>query len=86
MADPTMIFSLPLGEKVNLNLTPSYLFSLEKGDGIDEGVLKINLGLAVNLGENWTIRPEGGLHYFVSDFDGKIYNFGLGLSRNLMKK
>jgi hypothetical protein len=86
MADPTLIFSLPLGEKVNLNLTPGYMFTFEEGSGIDDGLLKLNLGFGINLGEGWVIRPEGGLLYFVSDFDGNFYNFGLGLSKKLIKQ
>lgn len=86
MTDPTLIFSLPLGEKVTLNLSPSYMISLEEGSGIDDGLLKLNLGFGINFGDSWVIRPEGGLHYFVSDFDGNFYNFGLGISRKLIKK
>jgi hypothetical protein len=84
--EPTFIFSLSLGDKINLNLTPSYMFSLEKGNGIDDGLLKLNLGFGINLTDGWIIRPEGGLHYFISDFDGNFYNFGLGISRKLIKK
>lgn len=86
MADPTFIFSLPLGEKVNLNLTPGYMFSFEEGSGIDDGLLKLNLGFGINFGEGWVLRPEGGLLYFVSDFDGNFYNFGLGISKKLIKQ
>lgn len=86
MLDPTLFFSLPLGEKVNLNLTPGYLISLEDGSGIDDGLLKLNLGFGINFGEGWVLRPEGGLLYFVSDFDGNFYNFGLGLSKKLIKQ
>lgn len=85
MVDPTLIFSFPLGEKVNLNLSPGYLVSLEEGAGIDDGLLKLNLGFGVNFGDGWVIRPEGGLLYFVSDFDGNFYNFGLGISKRLQK-
>lgn len=86
MLDPTLIFSLPLGEKVSLNLTPSYLLPLEEGSGLDEGLLKLNIGFGINLGSDWIIRPEGGLLYFVSDFDGNFYNFGIGVSRKLGNK
>lgn len=86
MADPTLIFSLPLGEKVNLNLTPGYQFSFEEGSGVDDGLLRLNLGFGINFGKGWIIRPEAGLLYFVSDFDGNFYNLGLGISKKLIKK
>lgn len=85
MLDPTLLFSLPLGGKVSLNLMPSYLFSLEEGSGLDEGLLKLTIGFGIHLGTDWIIRPEGGLQYYVSDFDGNLYNFGLGITRKLGK-
>ncbi len=77
-------FSISLGEKVLLNINPNYAFSLEKGNNFEDGLLGIPLGLAINLGESWILRPEGGVT-FEMGYEGKFYNFGLGISRKLGK-
>lgn len=83
-ADPTLLFSFPLGGKVVLNFTPSYRFGLDDLEYFDEGLLALHLGLGITLAENWIIRPEGGLIYNVG-YSGNFYNFGLGISRKLGK-
>lgn len=82
MANPAFLFSISLGEKVLLNINPNYAFSLEKGNNFEDGLLGIPLGLAINLGESWILRPEGGIT-FEMGYSGKYYNFGLGISRKL---
>lgn len=84
LANPAFLFSISLGEKVLLNINPNYAFSLEKGNNFEDGLLGIPLGLAINLGESWILRPEGGVT-FEMGYEGKFYNFGLGISRKLGK-
>lgn len=85
MTNPTLLFSFALGEKVSLNFNPNYSFSLEEGNGIDEGLLGLPIGFGINLGENWVLRPEGGI-IFELGYEGNFYNFGLGISGRLGKK
>jgi hypothetical protein len=84
MANPAILFSIRLGEKVSLNFNPNYAFSLEEGNGIGDGMLGLPIGLGINLGERWVLRPEGGF-IFELGYDGHFYNFGLGISRKLRK-
>ncbi len=87
MTEPTFIFSPALGEKINLNLSPSFIIPLTSEAGLEESILKLNLGFAFLLQGGWTIRPEGGLMYFLQEFgDGHFYNFGLGVSKLLASK
>lgn len=81
-ADPTLILSLPLGEKLMINFSPHYNFSLEEGEGLNDGILGLNLGLGINAGSNWIIRPEGGISFPVG-YDENYYYFGLGITRSL---
>ncbi len=84
MANPTLLFSIRLGEKVSLNINPNYAFSLEQWNGLGDGLLGLPIGLAINLGESWIVRPEGGLIYELG-YDGHFYNFGFGVTRKLGK-
>lgn len=86
IVEPTFIFSFPLGEKVNFNLSPSYLFYFANTNPFfDEDLVKINLGLGIDLGENWVLRPEAGLLFFKDDFNAYYFTFGLGISRRIVK-
>lgn len=86
IVEPTFIFSFPLGEKVDFNLSPSYLLYFANiNPFIEEDLVKLNLGLGIDLSENWVIRPEAGLLFFKEDFNAYYFNFGLGISRRILK-
>lgn len=87
LTEPTFIFSPALGENIDLNLSPSFMIPLSSDAGLDETFLKLNLGLAFQLKGGWTIRPEGGLMYYLKEIEGgHFYNFGLGVSKLLATK
>ncbi len=83
-ADPTLILSIPLGERITINFSPHYTFFLEEGSGLADGILGLNLGLGINVGSNWVIRPEGGLSLPIA-YDGSYHYFGLGVTRSFGK-
>lgn len=85
MTNPTLLFSFALGEKLSLNFNPNYAFSFEEGNGIGDGLLGLPIGFGINLGENWVLRPEGGI-IFELGYEGNFYTFGLGISGKLGKK
>jgi hypothetical protein len=79
---PSVLISLPVSKKLELNFTTRYFISLdEEAEG---GGIFLNLGFAVgNIGE-WAIRPETGLSFKPGD-SGSIWNYGMGASRTFGK-
>lgn len=87
IVEPTFIFSFPIGDKVNFNLSPSYVFYFADTNPLfDQDLVKLNLGIGIDLGEKWLIRPEAGLLFFKHDFNANYFHFGLGISRRIIKE
>ena len=79
---PTVLVSLPMSKKVELNFTTKYFISLD--EETEGGAMALNLGFAIgNIGE-WAIRPETGLMFKPGD-SGSFWNYGLGVSRTFGK-
>lgn len=86
MTEPSFIFSIPIGSVVQVNLTPSYLIPIGDEASLDDGMLKLNLGIGIKAKGDWIIRPEIGLQYFAESIgDGHLLNLGLGVSKRIGK-
>lgn len=76
---PGLIYGLPVGDRIELNLTAKYLIPLEEDCS---NLVFVNLGVAVvNLG-NWILRPETGVLFNPGE-SGQFWRLGLGVSRRL---
>jgi len=84
MTEPSLIFSIPLGQVIQVNVTPSYLIPLGEDIGFSDGLLKLNLGLGIKTKGDWIFRPEIGLQYWVESIgDGHLLNLGIGVSKRI---
>lgn len=87
MTEPSLIFTFPLGNNFQINATPSYIIPLEEGTGIEDGILKLNLGLGIIAPGNWIFRPEATLQYWAQDIgDGHFLALGIGITKRLGKE
>jgi hypothetical protein len=74
---PDLIYGMPMGQQVDLNVASSYLVSFDRDDS---QLVSFNVGVAIrNLG-NWVLRPETGILFNPGE-SGKFWSLGLGVSR-----
>lgn len=84
MTEPSFIFSFPIGQMILINTTPSYLIPFGDESGLEDGLVKLNLGLEVKIEGDWSFRPEATLMYFAGSIgDGHFLNLGIGVAKRL---
>jgi len=72
---PTLLFTFPLDEQIELNPSVKYLIQLSENDNL----VAINLGLGIGEYGKFIVRPEYGLLYNPNE-SGHYSHFSIGLN------